>query len=248
MKNEVQLFMNIYDILPHEALWEIIEDPQFPPEVWDKQDLIDSIREKGFINQLNIDPDGNIKNGNARYWIARKLLEEENDQRFLYLPVQRNFAAGHYSKNYKVKIDNPGMFNRLDGESKKGHRARVTQLTDKLISDESLKIWRTFQQRKDAVIPSKTAFEDYPIDKDNHVFLERHWEVCGGEYTTFSMKHPKNNDLVFVSILEEHHDLEQVLSDQRAEKMSKSISKYRKAKPAWDERMAKHKKTREEGK
>ena len=61
------------------------------------------------------------------------------------------------------------------------------------------------------------------------------------------MKHPKNNDMVFVSILEEHHNLEQVLSDQRKEKMSESISNYKKNKPSWDKKMAQVKKTREEG-
>ena len=124
-----QLFMNIYDMTPNEPLWEVIEDKIPPAETWDQQDLIDSIREEGFRHQINVDPDGCIRNGNARYWVARYLLEEENDERFRYLPVQRNYATGFYLDEFKLAMA-PALYETIPGESKKAHQKRIDKVTD----------------------------------------------------------------------------------------------------------------------
>ena len=101
MDNQRQLFMNIYDIKPTETFWEEVDDRNLYTEdarVWTKKEILDSIRRDGLKYQLNVDPQGNIKNGNVRYWACRYLLEIEQDERFRYLPVQRNYAAAQFHK------------------------------------------------------------------------------------------------------------------------------------------------------
>lgn len=211
---DVQLFMNIYDIKPHEPLWERIIDKHDPPEDWDKVDLINDIRKHGMKYQLNVDPDGNIRNGNARYWIARQLLEEENDQRFLYLPVQRSYAAGMYNHMFKAEIDN-SLIQPVLGESQAETNKRNREMCEKVIDQLTVGMFKEFMNIKDTIIPCADKFEHYEIDPENEVFLKRHWDQSSGEYTSFVIQHPKEQKYVFALILEGHRSFKELLQDER---------------------------------
>jgi hypothetical protein len=69
MENERQLYMHINDIKPTETFWDEVDDRPLYTEdarLWTKQEILDSIRRDGLKYQLNVDPQGNIKNGNIR--------------------------------------------------------------------------------------------------------------------------------------------------------------------------------------
>ena len=233
MNKPVQLFMNIYDIKPHEPLWEFVQDKHDPPEDWDKEDLIKDIRKHGFKYQLNVDPDGNIRNGNARYWVARYLLEEEGDERFRYLPVQRNYAAGMYYQTFIGKIEKE-LLKPLQGESKRQTAKRIHQIGQELIDTVTLQIFKDFMNTKDPIIPCATEFEDYELDPDNPIFLKRHWEQSSGEYTSFVQRHPKEDKLIFALILEGHRTFQELLEDERMRPVAEDIQKkYAERKDGW---------------
>ncbi len=227
--NEVQLYMNIYDMKPHEPLWEVIEDKTDPPELWYKEDLINDIRENGFKNQINVDPDGNIRNGNARYWVARMLLEEENDMRFLYLPVHRGYAAGMHYQYFQMRID-PEL-------KKQASKEVIKKIYDESVDKVTLEMFQKHMNIKEEVIPSKTEFIEYELDEDNHIFLKRHWEQSSGEYTSFIMQHPKDDKQIFCLILEGHRSYEELLADDRMKDVVKPIrDEYNSKKSKWLER------------
>lgn len=242
--SDVQLYMNIYDIKPHEPLWERITDKHDPPEDWDKVDLINSIRAEGFKYQLNVDPDGNIRNGNARYWVARYLLEEEGDERFRYLPVQRDYAAGMFNRIFNVAIEKKLLL-QLEGETREQHNKRVQTDMLKVTDEITLNIFKKFMNTKDKVIPSATTFEDYEIDPDNKVFLKRHWDQSSGEYTSLLQHHPKQEKkaspthevikYVFMLVLEGHRSFEELLADERMHPIVKDIKQnYKNNKEEWE--------------
>lgn len=236
MSDDVQLFMNIYDIKPGEALWERIQDKHDPPEDWDKVDLINDIREHGMKYQLNIDPDGNIRNGNARYWVARMLLEEEGDERFRYLPVQRSFAAGMYNHMFKAEITND-LLQPAPGETQAETNKRNREMCEKVIDQLTVGMFKDFMNTKDPIIPCADTFEDYEIDPENEVFLKRHWDQSSGEYTSFVIQHPKEEKYVFALILEGHRSYEELLQDERLKDVAlESRQKYSSGLDGWQKR------------
>jgi hypothetical protein len=237
--------MNIYDIKPHEPLWERVQDKHDPPEDWDKEDLINDIREKGFKYQLNVGPDGNIRNGNARYWVARKLFEEEGDERFRYLPVQRSFASGMHSHKFKAEIAND-LIQPVPGETQEETNKRNQELGTKVVDQASLKIFKAFMNIKDLVIPSATEFEEYEIDEENEVFLKRHWEQTSGDYTSFVMNHPKEACYVFFLILEGHRSYGEMMEDSLLkDKVVEMRERYKNGREKWLERQITAKNKRE---
>lgn len=145
-QNEIQVFVNIYDLNPRETFWDIIVDNIPPFDTYTKEQLIDSIREKGFIYQLKVDEYGNIQNGNMRYWVARYLLEVENDERFRYLPVEK-------------------------GAINKCHVIRHTVAPkDK---DEIQKKVHNRRNLKAPIIPSATCFKEWTAMEDDPKRIDR---------------------------------------------------------------------------
>jgi hypothetical protein len=214
--------MDIYDIIPTEPLWEVIDDKLDPPETWYQDDLINSIREEGFRYSLNVDPNGLIRNGNARYWVARKLLEEENDQRFRYLPVQQNFVSGYYHVPFKLEF------------SKELVAAMTTEEKEKMyydtMSDLTLKMFKEFQETKQLLIPSKTEFEEYEQAPDDPIFLTTHYDRTTGDYVSFYAPHPeRQEEMFFICILEGHRTFDQGAKDP---KLKEHFDKVIRDKPA----------------
>jgi hypothetical protein len=210
--------MNIYDIKPTEPLWEVIEDNQEPKEIWFADDLKDSIRKEGFKYALNVSADGNIRNGNARYWCARQLLEEEEDQRFLYLPVEKGYAAGIYMKQFQIEMD------KLPKEE------RTTETMNKIIDEVTLEIFKHYMNIKSEVIPSETEFKDYEIDPDDPIFLKRHWEQSVGEYVSFVEKHPKQDKYMFFLLFERTKSYEEALKNPDTAEMMQKFKEQHKEK------------------
>lgn len=213
-----QLFMDIYDITPTEPLWEVIDDKLDPPETWFQDDLINSIREEGFRYSLNVDPNGLIRNGNARYWVARKLLEEENDERFRYLPVQQNFASGMYHVPFKLEFGKDFIETLSKEEKEKLYYDTMSKLT--------LNMFKDFQHTKQAVFPSKTEFIEYTQHDDDPIFLTTHYERTTGDYVSFYAPHPdRKEEMFFIIILEGHRTFEQATKDPRIkEHMEKVVA------------------------
>ena len=200
--------MDIYDIIPTEPLWEVIDDKLPPAETWFKDELIDSIRKEGFRYSLNVDPNGLIRNGNARYWVARHLLEEENDQRFRYLPVQQNFVSGYYHVPFKLEFTKELIDKMTKEEKEKMYYETMSELT--------LNMFKEFQHTKQLLIPSKTEFEEYEQAEDDPIFLKTHYERTTGDYVSFYAPHPdRKEEMFFICILEGHRTFEQGASDPK---------------------------------
>lgn len=157
----IQAFVNIYDLKPTETLWDFIEDKRSPgaPEGWSKEELEADIRKHGILFMLHIDSDGNIFNGNARYWIARKLLEE-GDTRFQYLPVEIREMTGTFVINFEEKPSIPLA------------KGVLTQVL----------------MTKYLVIPEETKFKDYAIDSTNDRELDRYKYVMGRKWELYTIK------------------------------------------------------------
>jgi len=177
--------MNIYDITPVEPLWDVIDDRTLYEDgkEWFKQDLIDDIRAKGFVYQLNIDAEGYIKNGNGRYAVARYLLEKENDERFRYLPVQRNFATGFFFDEILLQTE-------IELTPEQENEAM------EMILSQKAKYW--VEQVREKVIPSRTEFVESIIDPENDVFYMKHWERNKNEWALISHPSPLNSTTTYI--------------------------------------------------
>ena len=186
-KNDVQLYMCIYDIKPTESFWDTVDDTKLythDAKLWTKEELIDDIRANGIKYQLNIDPEGNVKNGNMRYWCARYLLEKENDQRFLYLPVQRNYAAGAFYQEFQLRAP----------------KNVSQQQIDKIADELALSIHRQWvNQTRELTIKSNTNFPITKIDPIDEFRLQHFWDVQRNVWALFIQPHPrhKNNTMCF---------------------------------------------------
>ena len=203
-----QLFMNIYDITPTEPLWEVIDDKLEPKETWFKEDLIDSIRKEGFRYQLNVDPNGYIRNGNARYWVARMLLETEHDERFRFLPIQRHFATGFYHLPFKLEFAKDIVESSTKEEIQQMYDETMNKLTREMFSD--------FQKFKQLTIPSQTEFKEYTQNEGDPIFLTTHYERTTGDYVSFYTPHPdRPEEMMFICILEGHRSFAEAQKDER---------------------------------
>lgn len=183
MKNDddVQLFMNIYDIKPTESFWDKVDDRKLYKEdarLWQKQELIDNIREHGIKYQLNVDEEGNIKNGNMRYWVARYLLEEEHDQRFLYLPVQRNYASGAFYKEFGMVIKDPHVT-----------QEEIDKIGDKIAIDIHDK-WINYT--RELTLPSREKFAVLEIDPIDEFRMKNFWDQQRNIWQVFLQPSPNN--------------------------------------------------------
>ena len=180
-----QTYMCIYDINPTESFWDKVDDRQLYKEdakLWLKQELIDDIRANGLKYQLNVDPFGNIKNGNMRYWCARYLLENENDQRFLFLPVQRNFVAGAFYKEFQMVVkQQEGVPPPTKDE--------IEEIGNKLAID----IHRQWvNQTRELTIPSADEFAIFKIDPIDEFRMKNFWDQQRNEWAVFLQPHPKH--------------------------------------------------------
>ncbi len=223
-----QLYMNIYDILPTEPLWDVIDDKQDPPETWTKEDLLKSLREDGFKFSLNVDPDGNIRNGNARYWCARRLLEEELDERFRFLPVQQNYAAGEYHAPFRIVFEKKVTLPKK-GESLEERDNRLRTIGDKELQRVTKMMFADFMLLKQPFIDSETEFKEYPIDKENPTFLMRHWDQTVGTYSSFVFKHPEGPEMVFCIFLEGKTAVKDLPKDSPQAKVAEESKKRSKS-------------------
>lgn len=181
-----QVFMNIYDLTPTETLWNVIDDRKLYKDgkLWLKDDLIIDIKKNGILFSLNVDPEGFIKNGNARYWIARLLLLE-GDKRFLYLPVQRNYAAGAFVREIVIK-KYPGM--KVTDENVK---RLMNDITGKIA-----KHWINYI--KDPIEVSKKTFTDFKTDPKDNTFLIDHWKQNLNKWAILTNPNPRNKKTTFV--------------------------------------------------
>jgi hypothetical protein len=183
-----QVHMHIMDIIPTESFWPIVDDTSTKePEtrVWLREELIDDIRQHGIKYALNVDEEGHIKNGNMRYWCARWLLEHENDQRFLYLPVSRAYAAGcfHTELVIRMKQDVDTSPEALD------------RYMDKITS-QIARYW--INDLKEAVIPSATTFTDYPVCEDDPYTLQTNWPQCTNNWSIVAQPKPNDNQTTII--------------------------------------------------
>ena len=211
-----QLYMSIYDINPTESFWDKVDDRPLYKEdakLWLKEELIDDIRKNGLKYQLNVDPYGNIKNGNMRYWCARYLLEQEHDTRFLYLPVQRNYAAGAFyeeflfvldkEKNLFIATDVHGKF-QIQIEVDKKFLKKVLQKLrqgkpdryDKLVDDIGEEMMKAIHrhwvnQIRDLTIPSQKEFAVFEIDPIDEFRMKNFWDQQRNIWSLLFQPHPK---------------------------------------------------------
>lgn len=209
-----QVYMHIMDIQPTESFWEVVDDTKLYAEdahVWTRQHLIDDIRENGIKYALNVDGEGNVKNGNMRYWCARYLFEEENDLRFEFLPVQRNYAAGSFSslillelsaKRGEVRasaVDGSFVFRYkvLRKQLKKLLRQKDTQglkdIIDKVADYLTLdihKIWAN--QTRDLTIPHATEFPLTEVDPIDEFRMKHFWEVQRNTWAVVMQPDPRS--------------------------------------------------------
>lgn len=157
----IQAVVNIYDLKPTETLWDMVEDERSADSQvgWTKEELEADIRKNGILFMLHVDSDGNIYNGNARYWIARKLLLE-GDLRFQYLPVEIREMTGTFVINFEEK---PAI------SLAKG------VLTQVLMT-------------KYLVIPQATKFQDYAVDSANDRDLDRYKYVMGRHWDVYQIE------------------------------------------------------------
>ena len=189
---KVQTYMSIYDIKPTESFWDVVDDTSLYTEdakKWTKEELIDDIRQNGLKYQLNVDPFGNIKNGNMRYWCARWLLENENDQRFLFLPVQRNYACGAFYKEFQLVVkENTGTDPPTQEE--------MDKIGDKLAIDIH-KYWVNYT--RELTIDSKDKFAVFDIDPIDEFRMKNFWDQQRNIWAVFLQPHPhhKKNMVCF---------------------------------------------------
>ena len=180
-----QTYMNIYDINPTESFWDKVDDRSLYKEdarLWLKQELIDDIRENGLKYKLNVDPFGNIKNGNMRYWVARYLLENEEDKRFMFLPVQRNYASGAFYKEFGFMVkDVPGKPPITQEE--------IDKIGDKLAIDIH-KHW--VNQTRELTIASSDKFLKYEIDPIDEFRMKNFWDQQRNIWSVFLQPHPEH--------------------------------------------------------
>ena len=183
--SEVQLYMNIYDIIPTEPFWELLDDTFLYQDgrQWTKQELIDSIRKDGLHHQLNVDKEGYVKNGNMRYHCCKYLFEEEGDERFRFLPVQRNYATGLFCKEVFVQTEEQLT---LEEQNK---------IMERILTDIS-HYW--VEQVREDTIPSKTEFEEGTIDPHNDIFYEAHWATNKNDWALLSQPNPLNYKTIFL--------------------------------------------------
>jgi len=181
-----QVYMNIYDINPTESFWDKVDDRNLYKEdakLWHKQELIDDIRANGLKYQLNVDPYGNIKNGNMRYWVARYLLEEEDDTRFLFLPVQRNYASGAFYQEFQFVVkDVPGQ--------PKISQDQIDEVGDKLAIDIH-KQW--VNQTRELTIASNDSFSTHEIDPIDEFRMKNFWDQQRNIWSVFLQPSPKTD-------------------------------------------------------
>lgn len=153
----IQACVHICDLKPTETLWDMVEDERSAdsPEGWTKEELEADIRKNGIRFMLHIDSDGNIFNGNARYWIVRKLYLE-GDMRFMYIPVEIREMTGTFVINFEEKPSIPLA------------KGVLTQVL----------------MTKYLVIPQATKFQDYAVETTNDreldrykYVMDRHWEL-----------------------------------------------------------------------
>jgi hypothetical protein len=206
--------MNIYDIRPCETFWEIIEQNAVgdtDQKVWFKQELIDDIREHGLKYALNVDEYGIICNGNCRYWAARYLLEEEDDQRFQYLPVQKHFAVGLFYRLLSIVLK--GDPDVLDQPEIADHMLAIrTDLSKKIMNI------------KDKVIPSNTTWPHIEVDPEDEMFTMEHWDHNVHEYTSYLERHPdKPNMWSFFMIHEKSSSAEDSIERDSKKKLVEDV-------------------------
>ena len=92
----IQLYAKLEDLRPTEFKDDVAS-------IADYKEWYDSIKEEGIKNMLHVDSSGFIRDGNARYYIA-KLLGHE------YLPISWQFFTGlHYDEKagipYLIDLD-----------------------------------------------------------------------------------------------------------------------------------------------
>jgi hypothetical protein len=207
-----QVHMSIYDINPTESFWDKVDDRPLYKEdarLWLKQELIDDIRAHGIKYQLNVDPYGNIKNGNMRYWVARYLLEKEKDERFRFLPVQRNYAAGAFYKEFQFVVkDIPGQ--------PKITQEEVDDVGEKLAIDIH-KQW--CNQTRELTIPSRSTFDTFEIDPIDEFRMTNFWDQQRNMWAVFMQPHPKHKqNMVCFGISGEPHEVDILKTGTPAER------------------------------
>ena len=181
-----QVWMSIYDINPTESFWDKVDDRQLYKEdakLWMKQDLIDDIRANGLKYALNVDASGNVKNGNMRYWVARWLLENEDDKRFLFLPVQRNYACGAFYKEFSFEVqDAPGV--------PKATQKEIDEIGNKLAVDIH-KQWVNYM--REPTIPHAKKFSIYEVDPIDEFRMKNFYDQQRNIWSVFLQPHPRDN-------------------------------------------------------
>ncbi len=183
----VQVHMNIYDLIPTETLWEVIDDRKLYKDgkKWYKDDLINDIEKNGILHSLNVDPNGFIKNGNGRYWSGRYLLEKKHDERFRFLPVQRNYAAGAFVTEIMIRSP-PGV-------------KRTPENVTKIMNDITSKIAKNWiNYIRDPIESSKTEFTDFEVDPEDHKFLLDHWKQNLNKWAILTNPNPSNKKTTFI--------------------------------------------------
>jgi len=174
--------MHIYDIKPTETFWDEVDDRNLYKEdakLWSKKELIDDIRKNGLKYQLNVDSEGNIKNGNMRYWCMRYLFEVENDKRFEYPPVQRNWAAGCFWKEISFTTK---------------HNYNMEQMHT-ICDDMGQQITEHWiNQTRDLVIPHAETFPNIVTDPINNRRTENYWAVQRSMWARYYFPQPKKED------------------------------------------------------
>ena len=149
------------DLKPTEPIFDIIHDGRNPDrtEVWTREEITADIKKNGIKYMLQIDSEGNILNGNERYWIARKLFLE-GDMRFEYLPVELSEMSGKFILHFE---DEP---------------------TNEVAREMFGKVLSTMYE----VIPTAKGFQDYAIDDQNDRRLDRAKYVVGRRWQPYTIR------------------------------------------------------------
>lgn len=92
----IQTYAYILDLHPSE--------PAIPEEL---KKVKESIREKGILNQLNVEGDGRVIRGNTRYHAALELFME-GDTRFAFVPIRSDLVVGELYFPMKPQLA-PGL-------------------------------------------------------------------------------------------------------------------------------------------
>ena len=160
----IQSYVHIYDLKPTEPLFDVMEDNRSANsvEVWTKEGLAESIEEHGIKYMLHIDSEGNIINGNARYWTAREKFLA-GDMRFEYIAVELAEMSGRFVINFAEQPDVP----------------------------IAAKIFQKVLATKYTVIPNATGFQEYAIDSKNDRQLDRFKFVMNRGWNIYPLKTKK---------------------------------------------------------